>query len=91
METKHLIVSGKVQGVGFRSFTQQTASKYNIVGTVKNLEDGNVEIVAQGTGEDITLFIKKIHKGPFWFAKVTNVEISDIDKTIEDKSFSIIY
>jgi len=59
----HLIVSGKVQGVGFRYFVQMKAAHYNITGWVKNLEDGSVEIVAAASKEILLRFISDIKKG----------------------------
>ncbi|SER11531.1 acylphosphatase [Gracilibacillus ureilyticus] len=89
MREFHLIVEGKVQGVGFRYFTQSTAMENNITGWVKNLEDGSVEIVAQGEENDIHTFIDKVRKGPSMFAKVSNIGIekNPIDTTF--KKFEI--
>ena len=46
---KAFIVTGRVQGVGFRWFTRQTASELGLRGTVRNARDGSVEVVADGT------------------------------------------
>lgn len=51
----HLQVFGRVQGVGFRYFTQRIAMNYNIVGTVQNVDD-YVEIYAQGDDADIEIY-----------------------------------
>ncbi len=56
----HLIVSGRVQGVGFRAFTQQAAVENEIVGWVKNLADGAVEVEAVGNDKQVDQFIKKV-------------------------------
>lgn len=56
----HLIVWGRVQGVGFRMAARHYALKYNIVGNVRNLEDGNVEIFAQGSRKELEKFIQDI-------------------------------
>ena len=58
------VVSGRVQGVGFRYFTQSTARRYDLVGWVRNNFDGSVEIYAEGTKENIDAFLKVIHQGP---------------------------
>lgn len=60
METRKLIVSGIVQGVGFRWSTQALANKMNIPGTVKNNPDGTVTIYLQGESSDIDHFIEKL-------------------------------
>lgn len=56
----HMIVWGRVQGVGFRVTARHYALKYNLVGSVRNLEDGNVEIFAQGSRQDLENFIQDI-------------------------------
>ena len=47
MKRYHMIVEGRVQGVGFRSFCMQQALTYNLTGSVRNMENGMVEIFAQ--------------------------------------------
>jgi len=67
-------IYGKVQGVGYRYFTEKIAKKLNIFGYVKNLEDGTVEVVAQGKEEDLQKFIEQLKIGPF-LAKVEKIDI----------------
>lgn len=67
-------IYGKVQGVGYRYFTEKIAKKLNILGYVKNLEDGTVEVVAQGKEEDLQKFIEQLKIGPF-LAKVEKIDI----------------
>lgn len=50
---KHVFFRGRVQGVGFRYTVRQIASQYNLTGTVKNLSDGSVEAVLQGTPDRV--------------------------------------
>ena len=57
------IFSGRVQGVGFRYFAQMNASKFNITGYVKNVSNGDVELEAQGSEEDIDNLISVLMKG----------------------------
>jgi len=59
----HCIVKGDVQGVGFRAFTQRQAVKLGLKGWVKNLYDGNVEIMAEGTEGGIETFLGLIRTG----------------------------
>ncbi|SFL86308.1 acylphosphatase [Gracilibacillus orientalis] len=91
MRQVHVIVSGRVQGVGFRSFTQQVAMENDVVGWVKNLDDGSVEIEAQGKDDKVEKFFNQVKKGPSFFAKVKNIEITE--KEIENtfKNFEIKY
>jgi len=67
-------IYGKVQGVGYRYFTEKIAKKLNIFGYVKNLEGGTVEVVAQGKEEDLQKFIEQLKIGPF-LAKVEKIDI----------------
>ena len=50
---KHILFSGQVQGVGFRYTANRTAARYNLTGFVRNLPDGDVEMLAQGPEPDI--------------------------------------
>lgn len=63
MEMK-AIVRGRVQGVGFRAKVCHYARNYGIVGTVKNLEDGSVEIIGQGQKKSLDCFLKELKDKP---------------------------
>ncbi|WP_270182664.1 acylphosphatase [Alkalihalobacillus sp. CinArs1] len=90
MKRYHLIVSGQVQGVGFRAFTQQKAAKYNLSGYVKNNTDGSVEIEAQGDETQIKQFISSIEKGSA-FSSVDKINANEEEVKQEEESFSIRY
>lgn len=68
------IARGRVQMVNFRHFTAGEAKKLGLVGTVCNLPDGSVEVVAEGEEENLLLFIEKLKRGPF-FAHVADLEV----------------
>ncbi len=70
----NIIVSGVVQGVGFRWFVIRTVEKLNLKGWVRNLVDGNVEVQVEGDRGEIEILIKAIKTGPR-SAVVKNVEI----------------
>ncbi|MFT8310312.1 MAG: acylphosphatase [Sporolactobacillus sp.] len=74
MKSVHLMVSGRVQGVGFRYFIKQIASQYHIKGWIRNRDDGRVELAAEGTDRQVDLFIRKMRRGTF-LARVEGVEI----------------
>jgi acylphosphatase len=78
---KHIFISGRVQGVGFRAFTRKEASTRGIRGWVKNLADGRVEIKIEGEREKIKDMIRRIKEGPS-FARVDDIEV--IDEEIEN-------
>lgn len=87
--TKKLIVKGIVQGVGFRYRTKQLAEQMGITGTIKNLQDGSVEIYCTGTSEQLKLFINKISMG-YAYAKVESVIVSDLP-SVDYLHFNVIY
>ncbi len=77
-------ISGKVQGVFFRAFAKQNANKLSIVGYVKNLRNGSIEIIAQGDELKIKKFLDLMRAGPM-MAKVEDFKVSyeDIDPDCE--------
>jgi acylphosphatase len=52
--------SGRVQGVGFRFHTKETAKKFCVTGTVENLDDGRVKVVAEGELEEVNRFLDAV-------------------------------
>lgn len=68
------IVSGVVQGVGFRFFASRLAQRYGITGFAKNLPSGDVEIEAEGDKSAVSGFLEEISIGPR-YAHVTDVNI----------------
>ena len=62
--TKHYLISGRVQGVGFRAFTQRTAAEFQLSGWVRNLQDGRVEAMAFGPADKLKFFEAKLKVGP---------------------------
>ena len=63
-EVLHILVRGRVQGVGFRQFTQDTALRMGVAGWVRNLPDGRVETVVRVTLENKSRFIAALRQGP---------------------------
>jgi acylphosphatase len=68
------IVHGRVQGVSYRHYTQRRARQLGLVGHVRNLWDGTVEVVAEGDRADLEQLLAFLHTGP-QSAVVTNVDI----------------
>ncbi len=60
----HFLVQGRVQGVGFRWFVHREASELELRGWVRNTEEGDVEVVASGTTEDLAELRTSLHRGP---------------------------
>ena len=78
METKHLIITGIVQGVGFRNYVAHKARQFHVTGWVRNRSDGSVEAMIQGTPENVAAMIVRAHRGPPK-SSVTAVTITDGD------------
>ncbi len=72
-----ILISGRVQGVYFRLFTQNKAKHFAIKGSVRNLPDGRVEIIAEAERAIMEKFIKWCHRGPIT-ARVDHVEIIEL-------------
>lgn len=83
MKTVRYLVSGKVQGVSFRYYTFLKAGELGLKGTVRNLPDARVEIIATGNDVQITAMQEWASKGPA-MAKVERVEMQIITTTTFD-------
>ncbi len=88
MRRIHLLISGMVQGVGFRYETERKANALGIKGWVKNLANGGVETVAEGEDIAIDEFIKYCNQGPYG-AVVREVKAEEEKYTGEFKNFEI--
>ena len=86
---KHLLIFGKVQGVGFRYWLYAKAIKKNIRGWVKNKTTGEVEALLIGNNEDVNEIIKQCEKGPH-SSNVTQVRIQNYKQEYSKKSFDIL-
>ncbi|MBK7811535.1 MAG: acylphosphatase [Saprospiraceae bacterium] len=82
-----ILVTGKVQGVGFRRWVLDQAKKHGISGWTANLPDGKVEIHAEGSSENLIQFVKGVRTGPIG-SKVENICIKLV-KIIDYQSFTI--
>ena len=85
-----VLISGKVQGVGFRNFTQMNAKQLGINGYAKNLPNGKVEVVAEGDKAQLDALVALLKKGPR-FARVDSLDVDERSFTGEYKTFGIRY
>jgi acylphosphatase len=85
---RRIIVSGRVQGVGFRYFAQAVASREGLHGWARNLPDGRVEISAEGDREALDRFEHAVRHGPPG-ARVDDVECTDTGASGHDSGFSV--
>jgi len=86
---KHLLIFGKVQGVGFRYWLYGKAIEKNIHGWVKNKITGEVEALLIGNNEDVNEIIKLCAKGPN-SSNVTEVKIQNYEKEYSKRCFDIL-
>jgi len=86
----HIFVSGRVQGVFFRSETRYEANRRNVAGWVRNTHDGRVEAVFEGEKEDVEKVIDFCRRGPPG-ARVAKVDVHWEDYTGEFRDFKIRY
>ena len=86
---KNIVISGKVQGVGFRHWLYKAAVQKKINGWVKNKISGEVEALLIGNEVEIDNLIKLCKKGPP-SSKVTKIEVQNYQKEFLKKSFDII-
>jgi len=87
--TRHIIVRGRVQGVGFRVFVRDVAVAFDIRGWVKNNPDGSLELVAHGIKENFQSFVEQIEIGPP-SSRVDQVEVQTSEIDTSDSMFRII-
>jgi len=75
---RRAIVSGRVQGVGFRFFAERAASRTGVHGWVRNLPDGSVETVVEGEELAVMRYLDEIRKGPLG-GRVTDIRVEERD------------
>jgi len=88
MKRAHVFYSGRVQGIGFRYTAQNIAENLGVYGWVKNLEDGRVEIAAEGEEKNLKEFLDKILKGPLG-RYIKDMELSWETPTSEFNDFDV--
>ena len=86
----HIFVTGRVQGVFFRQSTRVMAIKNNVIGWVRNLADGRVEIIAEGETQDIDNLVTWCKTGPA-NSRVDEFELSDETFIGEFEKFEVRY
>ncbi len=88
MPAIRIIVTGRVQGVAFRHYTQREADRLGLDGWVRNLPDGDVEIVASGEQQLLDEMAAWARRGAP-FARVTGVVVSAVEGWIEGRGFTV--
>ena len=77
---RRFLITGEVQGVGYRFFAQRAAARHQVVGYVKNLDDGRVETLVEGPAQNVESFKHDLATGPR-YGSVDHIEEINIDPT----------
>ena len=89
MQEVECTVTGRVQMVMYRDFAKRHAKRSGLTGTVQNFSDGSVRVLAQGTKEQLAVFIKTLEEGPL-LSKVKQVDVTWRLPTQTFQTFSIL-
>jgi acylphosphatase len=85
---RRYLISGRVQGVGFRFFVDAAARREGLHGWVRNLPDGRVEILAEGEAEAMRRFEGQVRQGPP-ASRVAEVDVEERTPAAQEPGFSI--
>ena len=85
---RRYVIGGRVQGVGFRYFTQAAATREGILGWVRNTSDGRVEVSAEGDAEAVERFERRLRHGPPR-ARVERVDVDDVMPSGHETGFTV--
>jgi acylphosphatase len=85
---RRYLISGRVQGVGFRYFIQASAAREGVHGWVRNLDDGRVEALAEGEAEAIERFERDVRNGPP-AARVGQADVEEVVPLQRDTGFIV--
>ncbi|UXR68786.1 MULTISPECIES: acylphosphatase [unclassified Staphylococcus] len=82
-------VHGRVQGVGFRYFTERLALKYHVTGSVQNVNDF-VEVIAQGEDNQIEMFVQAVINGASPASSVKKHQIEELNIVPHEEKFKVL-
>lgn len=88
MVRKYVIVTGRVQGVGFRYHAMNLAMEYHLTGWVRNMSNGGVEMEIQGSKEQVELFIQNLDTGTNWI-RIDRKSVAVMPGLAEETGFRI--
>lgn len=84
-----LVINGTVQGIFFRQFIKENADKLNLRGYARNLENGDVEVIVEGNGEDVEKMTEICKQGPK-FARIRQVGVEERKYSGEFSEFKVL-
>jgi acylphosphatase len=85
---RKFLITGDVQGVGYRFFAQRAAARHQVFGYVRNCADGSVEVIAEGPAKEVEEFKHDLVTGPQW-SRVDQVEEINLEPTRSYANFRI--
>ena len=88
IRVRQFLIAGRVQGVGFRFFAREAAVREGLRGFVRNLEDGRVEVQAEGDQAALERFERALHQGPAG-AEILDVAMSELPPVGQTPLFQI--
>jgi acylphosphatase len=86
----HIIAEGRVQGVGMRGFCIMNANQLRLTGSVRNMDNGMVEIFAQGEESHLRLFLSTVEEGNRWI-RVDSLSVKEVPIVEGEREFSYIW
>jgi len=94
MKDKRLVavISGRVQGVGYRAFVADLAMRASLQGTTRNMIDGRVEVIGEGLENQLRSFLEELREGPI-LSRVDNIEVrwEEPNGEFTNSGFAILY
>ena len=84
------IIKGRVQGVGLRDYAQRHAQELELVGAIRNMPNGTVFLIAQGSEDNLKRFVEYLHEGSV-LAEVKEVSVKWFSPLREFDDFNIVY
>jgi acylphosphatase len=88
MHLVHVVIRGRVQGVGFRYFAAREARRFDVCGVVRNLVDGAVEVEAEGDRASLERLVEALRAGPR-SARVASVDVRWSEGSAQHRGFEI--
>jgi acylphosphatase len=85
-----VFAGGRVQGVAYRFFAEKSAARLGLTGWVRNLDDGRVEVLAEGAAGPVESFLERLQQGPR-LARVDSFEVRREPSTGEFADFRIVF
>ncbi len=84
-----IVISGTVQGLFFKNFTKENADKLNLKGFIRDLESGEIEVIAEGERENIVQLVDILRKGPA-YSQIRNIKVEERKWSGDLKEFKVL-